>query len=86
MFDSLGCSGLLDYYAVATTFEMLPVWLRFLQTRGLVDLSEQITAVQEMGLLHADLLNSMETHISDSVLLNNFRGWGEMAIKELIDP
>ena len=86
VFDSLSCSGLLDYYAVATTFEMLPVWLRFLQTRGLVDLSEQITAVQEMGLLHADLLNSMETHISDSVLLNNFRGWGEMAIKELIDP
>ena len=64
-------------YDVAATMELLPSWLRFLETRGLIEPTQRESAMADIGNLHTELLAAFEPSNEDPLLAENFRKWPE---------
>ena len=73
-------------YAAAATLELVPVWLRFLETRGLIERSQRESTVKELSHLHNDLLPLFEADLSDPALTENLRRWPEIAARQVALP
>jgi hypothetical protein len=71
----------LRHYDAATTFELVPSWLRFLESRGLVDTKQSETAVNDLRGLQEDLLTLFDSDPSDPAVAENIRAWPDMAMK-----
>ena len=77
-------ADLLDFmnpqlYDVAATFELMPTWLRFLESRGLLEPTQRDKTLTELHRLHVDLLGLGESDRTDPLLLKNLQLWPEMA-------
>lgn len=68
-------------YDVVATFELMPTWLRFLETRGLIDSSRRESTLGDIAGIQPTLLKLWESHRELVALAENFRTWPENAAK-----
>jgi hypothetical protein len=72
-----------QHYDVAATFELTPAWLRFLQSRQLIDAKERVQTLEELSDLQSELLKLVEGFAADPSLPQAIERWGEEAEREL---
>ena len=63
------------YYTATALFELVPSWLRFLESRGLIDAERHAKTVEELRPLHASLLRLMKTNRNDPTLFSALERW-----------
>ncbi|MBS1251739.1 MAG: Protein translocase subunit SecA [Anaerolineales bacterium] len=68
-----------QYYKLAATFESVPAWLRFLETRGLVDAEQREKTLLELRGLDTELLKVWDEHPADPALREGTEQWREAA-------
>ena len=56
------------YHTVAATMEMIPAWLRFLESRQLIDAQEHAATLNGLAKLHGDLLELWKKYPDDPAL------------------
>ena len=66
-----------QHYDVAATFELIPAWLRFLESRRLIESGQRETTLTELRDLQATLLRLWEADRTDPALAENLRRWNE---------
>jgi hypothetical protein len=66
----------LQRYPVAATFEFVPAWLRFLESRGLVGAEQRTQTLLELRELAADLRKAWEKYTADPSLRLEIERWG----------
>lgn len=71
----------LRVYDVAATFELMPAWLRFLETRGLIDSSRRESTLADIGGLQSMLLKLWDSERDCVSLAENLRTWSENAAR-----
>jgi len=70
------------YHTVAATMEIIPAWLRFLESRQLVDSREHHGTLRDLAGLQADLLRLWNNHPGDpSLHPASERAWQELQSK-----
>jgi hypothetical protein len=74
------------YHTAAALFEVIPAWLRFLESRGLIDADRRRKTVEELRPLHAQLLRLWETYPQDPTLSRTAQAWPADAAKGLSIP
>lgn len=62
-------------YRAAALFEMIPLWLRFLETHGLLDPAQREVELSEMRELAPDLLTVLDKFSSDPALQLVLKHW-----------
>ena len=68
------------YYSAAALFEVMPAWLRFLESRGFIDAERRRKTVEELRPLQASLLKMWEKN-EDPTLLRATQAWPADAIR-----
>jgi hypothetical protein len=73
-------AGLMDmmsvrYYTAAALFQAIPAWLRFLESRRLIDAATSKKVVTELRPLHATLLRLWEKYTDDPSLYRQGQAW-----------
>jgi hypothetical protein len=69
----------LQCYKVAATFELLPAWLRFLESRGLMDAAQHSETLQGMRLLTPSVRKLCDQHAEDPSLQHALQaGWEQI--------
>jgi hypothetical protein len=63
------------YYAAAALFQAIPAWLRFLESRRLIDAATSKKVVAELVPLHASLRRIWEKYSEDPILLRQGQAW-----------
>ena len=63
------------HHIAAALFEIVPAWLRFLESRGLIDNDRHAKTVEELRPLHADLLKLMKSYTDDPTLFHALQRW-----------
>jgi hypothetical protein len=63
------------YHTATALFELVPAWLRFLETRGLIDVDRHAKTVEGLRPLHTDLLRLLESYHDDPALLHALQTW-----------
>ena len=63
------------YHIAAALFEIIPAWLRFLESRGLIDTDRHARTLEEIRPLHADLLRLMKSYRDDPTLFRDLQTW-----------
>ncbi len=83
-----GLLGMLNclYHPAAALFEVMPAWLRFLESRGLIDVDRRVKTVEELRPLHVDLLRLWESFTEDPALYRAAQAWPADAAKGLPEP
>ena len=78
-----GLMGFLNalYHRAAALFEVVPAWLRFLESRGLIDAETRTRVVADLRPLHAQLLKVWESFRDDPTLLRAAQQWPADAAK-----
>jgi hypothetical protein len=74
------------WYEAATTFEILPAWLRFLESRRLIEAELRVRALAELETLHADLLKGFSYYADDPAPQQALERWVDEAMKEQEAP
>jgi hypothetical protein len=64
-----------QHLKAAALFEVIPAWLRFLQSKNLIDDAQRDRTLEELRPLHADLLKLMEDYTEDPRLYRALKGW-----------
>lgn len=62
-------------YEVAATFELIPTWLRFLETRGLIDAEQRRRTLSELSGLDMELKKTWQLFPGDPALLQGTEQW-----------
>ncbi|MGP0063964.1 MAG: YecA family protein [Isosphaeraceae bacterium] len=72
-----GMMGMLNgrYYSAAALFLAMPAWLRFLESRGLIDAATSRKVTAELLPLHASLLRIWEKYTNDPLLYRQGQAW-----------
>jgi hypothetical protein len=63
------------YHTAAALFELVPAWLRFLESRGLIAADRHAKTLEDLRPLHANLLRLMESYKGDPALFEELRTW-----------
>jgi hypothetical protein len=63
------------YYDVAAVWEIVPLWLRFLTTRGLLEDEQHQKTLQQLSQLNASLLKVWKNYQSDPSLERASKAW-----------
>ena len=63
------------HHKAAALFEVIPAWLRFLQSKNLIDDEQRARTLEELRPLHADVLKLMESYTEDPTLFRALKGW-----------
>jgi hypothetical protein len=63
------------HHAAAALFELMPAWLRFLESRGLIDAERRLKTIEELRPLQADLLRVWQTYTDDPTLYRAIQAW-----------
>jgi hypothetical protein len=66
-------------YRVAATLELVPAWLRFLESRQLLDTQQRLATLQNLQGLDTELLKLWEREAIDPALVQGMRRWQEDA-------
>jgi len=69
----------LQTYKAAALFESIPAWLRFLETRGLIDASRREATLNDISPLRAELIQLWGTPDKDPALRQAMEWWNEAA-------
>jgi hypothetical protein len=64
------------YYEAVAAFELTPVWLRFLESRHLIDTGQRLSALQALRGLDTEFLKVLKNH-ADSALPQAIERWRE---------
>jgi hypothetical protein len=67
----------LQRHSALATFELIPAWLRFLESRGLIDAEQREKTMAEVGELQPTLLKLAVSSPSDPLLAENLKKWPE---------
>jgi hypothetical protein len=72
-----GMMGMLSgrYYSAAALFQAMPAWLRFLESRRLIDAATSRKVAAELLPLHATLLGIWKQHTDDLLLYRQGHAW-----------
>src|SRR5262249_24619837 len=83
-----GLLGFLNglYHTAAALFELMPAWLRFLESRRLIDAERRMKTVEELLPLHAQLLQVWTNYKDDPALLRAAQAWPADATKPPTRP
>jgi hypothetical protein len=65
----------MQYYTAAALFEIIPAWLRFLESRGLIDADQHSRTIENLRPLHTDLLKLMESYPDEPAFLQALQAW-----------
>jgi hypothetical protein len=68
-----GFNGL--YYRAAAVFQAIPAWLRFLESRRLIDADIRQKVAKELLPLHATLSKIWQSYLDDPALAHQGQGW-----------
>ena len=68
-----------QHHKAAALFGVIPAWLRFLQSKNLIDDEKRARALEELRLLHADILNVMGYYTDDPTLSSSLKGWPDVS-------
>jgi hypothetical protein len=73
-------AGLMDfmsmqYYTGAALFQAMPAWLRFLESRGLIDAATSMKVMAALLPLHASLLRIWLQYTDDPILSRQGQAW-----------
>ena len=68
-----------QYYDVAATMELIPAWLRFLESKGLLETDLRESTLKELNELRATLLKLFQSDRSDPALAANLASWNAAA-------
>jgi hypothetical protein len=84
-------SGMLNmfnglYHGAAALFQAMPAWLRFLESRRLIDAETRAKVVEDLLPLHAQVCRLWEEFTEDSTLYRDAQTWPEDAAKALPAP
>lgn len=73
-------SGFLSfrYYEACAFFELLPVWLRFLELYGLIDEEAEVRALRDLKGLQGDMVTLAERALTDPQVAQNLSAWPEV--------
>src|SRR6266851_4037475 len=63
-----------QHQKAAALFEVIPAWLRFLQSKKLVDDEQRARTLEELRPLHASVLKLMEDYTEDPTLYRSLKG------------
>jgi hypothetical protein len=66
-------------YKAAATFELVPAWMRFLESRQLIDSQQRVKTLTELHGLDKELLKIFENYPSDPALQLGMKRWREIA-------
>jgi len=79
-----GLLGFLNqlYYRAAATFEIVPAWLRFLESRGLIAAAERASALRDLEGLAEALLKVFNNYTDDPTPRQALERWREAAKPE----
>jgi hypothetical protein len=67
-----------QWYKAAATFELLPAWLRFLESRALIATEQHTKSQQEIGTLVASLRPIWDRYLEDPSLQHGlYLWWGQ---------
>jgi hypothetical protein len=69
------------YHVVAALFELMPAWLRFLETRHLIDAQRRLQTVEELRPLQVTLVGVWEKHTDDPTMYRAVQAWPADAAK-----
>jgi hypothetical protein len=69
-------------YKVVATFELVPAWLRFLESRQLIDAEQRGKTLQHLRGLDAELLKIWKQEVSDPALQRELERWRENVDKQ----
>lgn len=64
-----------QHHKAAALFGVIPAWLRFLQSKKLIDDEQLARTLEELRPLHADVLRLMENYTDDPTLYRSLKGW-----------
>ena len=64
-------------YDVAATFELLPTWLRFLESRGLIQQEQREATLSQLRDMQDRMIKLYESDRTDHALVQNIRRWRE---------
>jgi hypothetical protein len=67
-----------QYHNAAALFEVIPAWLRFLQSKQLIDDKQHARTLEELRPMHPRLLKLMEGHQEDPTLYRSLKEWPGM--------
>ncbi len=72
-----GLMGMMSgrYYSAAALFQAIPAWLRFLESRRLIDVDTSKKVAAELLPLHATLLRVWKQHTDDPLLYRQGQAW-----------
>ena len=68
-----------QYYDVAATMELIPAWLRFLESKGLLETELRESTLEELNELRATLLKLFQSDRSDPALAASLASWNAAA-------
>ena len=80
-----GMMGMMNglYHSAAALFQVMPAWLRFLESRRLIDAGTRTTVAADLLPLQATLMRIWEKHTDDPTLYRRGQVWPADAAKEL---
>jgi hypothetical protein len=67
-----------QHHKAAALFEVIPAWLRFLQSKKLIDDEQRARTLEELRPLHASVLKLMEDYTEDPTLHRSLKGWPDV--------
>jgi hypothetical protein len=78
-----GMMGMMNdlYHSAAALFQAMPAWLRFLESRRLIDAGTRRKVAEELLPLHSTLLRIWEKCSDDPTLYRQGQAWPEDAAK-----
>src|SRR5438874_2459653 len=78
-----GMMGMMNelYHSAAALFQAMPAWLRFLESRRLIDAGTRGKVAEELLPLHSTLLGIWEKYSDDPILYRQGQAWPEDAAK-----
>ena len=65
-------------HKAAALFELIPAWLRFLQSKKLIDDAQRARTLAELCPLHTSFLKIMEGYKEDPTLYRSLKGWPDV--------
>lgn len=68
-----------QYYKMTATFELTPAWLRFLESRHLIEAEQRRATLAALRKLHTDLLKLATAYRRDPALERMMQGWPDDA-------
>lgn len=64
-----------QHHKAAALFGVIPAWLRFLESKQLINDEQQARTLEELRPLHASVLKLMEAYTEDPTLYCSLKGW-----------